>query len=162
MLGDTIEVKKRRELAWKLILREEKKMGFKTKMTKEEAVEHTEWLAKTRDKYQKYTIEELEEMLNANPLDNYKEINANVAAHLEKELENGLISLNETLNLIRNARVTLDKNQLVIDGLTKTDYDKDTAIKQLSEAISLFNKAKYEVSCAIDSLRMADDLKLDA
>lgn len=98
---------------------------------------------------------------NEKALDVYKQINANVAARLDMELENGLISLKETLNLIRNARVTLDKNQLVVDGFTKLDYDKDTAIKQLSEAISLFNKAKYEVSCAIDSLRMADDLELE-
>lgn len=98
---------------------------------------------------------------NERTLENYKQINANVAAHLDMELENGLISLKETLNLIRNARVTLDKNQLVVDGFTKMDYDKDTAIKQLSEAIRLFNKAKYEVSCAIDSLRMADDLTIE-
>lgn len=66
MLGESIEEVKRRDLAWKMTLREEKKMGsYKAKMTKEEADELVEWLHKTREKYQKYTIEELEEMLRA-------------------------------------------------------------------------------------------------
>lgn len=77
------------------------------------------------------------------------------------KFENGFLSFNETLDCLRSARVTLEKNQLVVDGFIKWDYDKDTAIKQLSEAISLFNRAKYEVSCAIDSLRMADDLTIE-
>lgn len=66
MLGESIEEVKRRDLAWKMTLREEKKMGsYKAKMTKEEAGEHMDWLYKTRNKYEKYTVEELEEMLRA-------------------------------------------------------------------------------------------------
>lgn len=93
-------------------------------------------------------------------LEKYKQINANVTTFLDMKFENGFLSFNETLDVIRSARETLEKNQLVVNGFGKWDYDKDVAVMQLSKAIKLFNQAKYEVSCAIDSLRLSDELEV--
>ena len=94
-------------------------------------------------------------------IENYKQINANVAAFLDMKLENEFLSLNDTLDVIRHAMSTLTDNQLVVNGSTKIDYDKNTAIKQLSEALWHFKMAKFEISNAIDSLRLADDFDMD-
>ena len=94
-------------------------------------------------------------------IENYKQINSNVATFLDMKFENEFLSLNDTLDVIRHAMSTLADNQLVVNGFTKWDYDKDTAIKQLSKALWYFKLAKDEISNAIDSLRLADDFDMD-